>query len=62
MVSELSTEERARVRVEAEDFAAGWGDGRAPYVRHIGNCGAAGSDNPEHARCDCGLRQTWRAL
>ncbi len=32
-----------------------------PYVQHIGNCGAAGSD-PEDSRCICGLRQIWMAL
>lgn len=31
----------------------------APYIRHIGNCGAADSADPTDDRCICGLRQLW---
>ncbi len=33
-----------------------------PYVQHIGNCGAIGSNEPTDSRCICGLRQVWTAV
>ena len=34
-------------------------DAVLPYIGHIGDCGAVGSDDPMDGRCICGLRQTW---
>lgn len=47
--------------LDSDDSEDGWDaalDDLKPYVQHIGNCGAVGSD-PEDSRCICGLRQIW---
>lgn len=66
-------ERAAQIKADAQDLEGAWEDGKrsgraegredtraalTPYVRHIGNCGAAGGD-PEDSRCICGLRQIW---
>lgn len=51
----------------ADAIAYGWDGGKArafealrPFVRHLATCWAGEDAEPQHTRCNCGLRSAWR--